>query len=179
MIIFESTLTTFEASFIFEAAGTDSSNNWLELKIEPALLNLACLNPWNTMYHALNIYPPFLTCRQISFLNALSFSNTIFFAAGNFFVENVFESSSELTSFSICRNSTFFPFQELISSTFYLQLLCHWIYADLTVVNFTNVVWAHLRQKKIKPKMYAQQSIVQNLSTKYENTRVKCWWNWL
>jgi hypothetical protein len=44
MIIFESTLTTFEAIFIFEAAGA-ASKKWLELKIEPPLADLASLNP--------------------------------------------------------------------------------------------------------------------------------------
>jgi hypothetical protein len=34
MIIFESTLTTFEASFIFGGSWR-SIKNWLELKIEP------------------------------------------------------------------------------------------------------------------------------------------------
>jgi hypothetical protein len=41
MIIFESTLTTFEASFIFWG----SIKNWLELTIEPPLADLALLNP--------------------------------------------------------------------------------------------------------------------------------------
>ncbi len=50
MIIFESILTTFEASFIFWASW-GSIENWLELKIEPPLANLASLNPWNTLYN--------------------------------------------------------------------------------------------------------------------------------
>jgi hypothetical protein len=49
MIIFESTLTTFEASFIFWGSW-GSIKNWLELKIEPPLADLALLNPWNTLY---------------------------------------------------------------------------------------------------------------------------------
>jgi hypothetical protein len=50
MIIFESTLTTFVASFIFWGSW-GSIKNWLELKIEPRLANLASLNPWNTLYN--------------------------------------------------------------------------------------------------------------------------------
>ncbi len=49
MIIFESILTTFEASFIFWAS-RGKIENWLELKIEPPLANLALQNPWNTLY---------------------------------------------------------------------------------------------------------------------------------
>jgi hypothetical protein len=49
MTIFESTLTTFEASFIFWGSW-GSIKNWLELKIEPPLADLALLNPWNTQY---------------------------------------------------------------------------------------------------------------------------------
>ncbi len=49
MIIFESTLTTFEASFIFWGSW-GNIKNWLELKIEPPLADLALLNPWNTLY---------------------------------------------------------------------------------------------------------------------------------
>jgi hypothetical protein len=44
MIIFESTLTTFEASFIF-CGSWGSIENWLELKIEPPLADVALLNP--------------------------------------------------------------------------------------------------------------------------------------
>jgi hypothetical protein len=44
MIIFESTLTTFEASFIF-CGSWGSLKNFLELKIEPPLADLALLNP--------------------------------------------------------------------------------------------------------------------------------------
>ncbi len=50
MIIFESILTTFEASFIFWGSW-GSIKNWLKLKIEPPLSNLALLNPWNSLYH--------------------------------------------------------------------------------------------------------------------------------
>ncbi len=46
--ISESTLTTFEASSTFWCSW-GSSKNWLELKIEPPLANLACLNQWNTL----------------------------------------------------------------------------------------------------------------------------------
>ncbi len=49
MIIFESTLSTFEASFIFWGSW-GSIKNWLELKIKPPLADLALLNPWNTLY---------------------------------------------------------------------------------------------------------------------------------
>ncbi len=49
MIIFESTLTTFEASLLFWGSW-GSIKNWLELKIEPPLADLASLNPWNTLY---------------------------------------------------------------------------------------------------------------------------------
>ncbi len=42
MIIFETTLTTIEASFIFWGTW-GSIKNWLELKIEPPLADLACL----------------------------------------------------------------------------------------------------------------------------------------
>jgi hypothetical protein len=49
MIIFELTLTTFEASFIFWGSW-GSIKNWLELKIEPPLADLALLNSWNTLY---------------------------------------------------------------------------------------------------------------------------------
>jgi hypothetical protein len=48
MIIFESILTTFEVSFIFWTSW-GSIENWLELKIEPPLANLALLNPLNTL----------------------------------------------------------------------------------------------------------------------------------
>jgi hypothetical protein len=41
-VYFESILTTFEARFIFYG-GWGSSKNWLELKIEPPLSNLASL----------------------------------------------------------------------------------------------------------------------------------------
>jgi hypothetical protein len=44
MIIFEATLTTFEASLIFRVSW-GSIKNWLELKIEPPLADLALLNP--------------------------------------------------------------------------------------------------------------------------------------
>jgi hypothetical protein len=44
MIIYESPLTTFEASFIF-LASWGSIKNWLELKIKPPLADLALLNP--------------------------------------------------------------------------------------------------------------------------------------
>ncbi len=50
MILFESTLTTFEASFIF-CGSCGNTKNWLELKIEPPLADLALLNPWNTLYN--------------------------------------------------------------------------------------------------------------------------------
>ncbi len=50
MIIFESTLITFEACLIFWGSW-GSIKNWLELKIEPPLTDLALLNPWNTLYH--------------------------------------------------------------------------------------------------------------------------------
>ncbi len=43
MIIFESILTTFEASFIFRGSW-GICKNWPELKIEPPSTNLACLN---------------------------------------------------------------------------------------------------------------------------------------
>ncbi len=45
----ESISATFEVSFIFWGSW-GSSKNWLELKIEPPLSNLACLNWWNTLY---------------------------------------------------------------------------------------------------------------------------------
>jgi hypothetical protein len=44
MIIFKSTLTTFEASFMF-CGSLGSIKNWLELKIKAPLADLACLNP--------------------------------------------------------------------------------------------------------------------------------------
>jgi hypothetical protein len=44
MIIFESILTTFEVSFIF-GGSWGSIKNFLELKIEPPLADLALLNP--------------------------------------------------------------------------------------------------------------------------------------
>jgi hypothetical protein len=53
MIIFESTLTTFEASLIFWGSW-GSIKNWLEHKIEPLLADLALLNPWNTLYKSSN-----------------------------------------------------------------------------------------------------------------------------
>ncbi len=43
---FESILTTLEANYIFWG----SRQNWLELKVEPPLSILACLNRWNTLY---------------------------------------------------------------------------------------------------------------------------------
>ncbi len=48
LLIFGSILTTFDASFIFWGSW-GSIKNWLELKIEPSLANLACLNWWNTL----------------------------------------------------------------------------------------------------------------------------------
>jgi hypothetical protein len=45
---FDMILTTLEASFILLGSWS-SSKNWLELKIEPPLSNLACLNLWNTL----------------------------------------------------------------------------------------------------------------------------------
>ncbi len=42
-------MTTFEASFISWGIW-GSIKNWLELKIEPPLADLAFLNPWNTLY---------------------------------------------------------------------------------------------------------------------------------
>jgi hypothetical protein len=44
MIIFELTLSTFEASFTFRGSW-GSIKNWLELKIKPPLADLALLNP--------------------------------------------------------------------------------------------------------------------------------------
>jgi hypothetical protein len=44
MIIFESTVTTFEASFIFRSSW-GSIKNWLKLKTEPSLADIALLNP--------------------------------------------------------------------------------------------------------------------------------------
>jgi hypothetical protein len=44
MIIFESTLTTFKASFIFRGSW-GSIKNWLKLKIKPQMADLALLNP--------------------------------------------------------------------------------------------------------------------------------------
>ncbi len=55
MIIFESNLTTFEASFIFWGSW-GSIKNWLELKIKPPLADLALLNPWNTLQDVIIIY---------------------------------------------------------------------------------------------------------------------------
>ncbi len=52
IIIFESiwiNCDTFIASIIYRGCW-GSSKNWLELKIEPLLANLACLNWWNTLY---------------------------------------------------------------------------------------------------------------------------------
>jgi hypothetical protein len=43
MIIFQSMLTTFTASVVFRGSW-GSIEMWLELKIEPPLANLACLN---------------------------------------------------------------------------------------------------------------------------------------
>jgi hypothetical protein len=43
MTIFESVLTTFTASVVFRDSWV-SRKNWLELKIEPQSVNLACLN---------------------------------------------------------------------------------------------------------------------------------------
>ncbi len=47
--MFESILTPFGANFIF-CDSWDRSENWIELKIEPTLANLVCLNQWNTQY---------------------------------------------------------------------------------------------------------------------------------
>ncbi len=55
MIILESTLTTFEASFVFWGSW-GSIKNWLELKIEPPLVDLALLNPWNTQLQLLVLW---------------------------------------------------------------------------------------------------------------------------
>ncbi len=50
MIIFESILSTFIAMVLF------SSKNWLKLKIKLPLVNLACLNRWNTLYTHVDLY---------------------------------------------------------------------------------------------------------------------------
>ncbi len=47
---FESIFTTFEASFIFWGS-LGSNKNLLELKIEPPLADLDCLNRWNTLHN--------------------------------------------------------------------------------------------------------------------------------
>ncbi len=49
IIYIELILTTLEATAIFWGSW-GSSKNQLELKIEPELTNLACLNRWNTLY---------------------------------------------------------------------------------------------------------------------------------
>ncbi len=77
MIIFESILTTFEASFIFWASW-GSIENWLELKIEPPLANLALLNPWNTLYkkHFFQILTKsYMLCEVIKSVAGQNFSN--------------------------------------------------------------------------------------------------------
>ncbi len=70
MIIFKSTLTTFEESFIFWGSW-GSIKNWLELKIEPALADLACLNPWNTLYN--NRHPLYkINLSGVNFINPMA-----------------------------------------------------------------------------------------------------------
>jgi hypothetical protein len=49
MIIFSQLWPLLKQALFFEAAGA-VSKNWLELKIEPTLADLALLNPWNTLY---------------------------------------------------------------------------------------------------------------------------------
>ncbi len=53
MIIFESILTTFKASVVFEGF-CSSDKNWLKPKNEPTFTNLACPNPWYTLYKVEN-----------------------------------------------------------------------------------------------------------------------------
>jgi hypothetical protein len=50
MIIFESILTTFKSRVVFRGS-SDSSDNWFEPRIEPALANLACPNMLITLCH--------------------------------------------------------------------------------------------------------------------------------
>ncbi len=65
MIIFESTVTTSEASSIFWGSW-GRSKNWFELKIEPPQANLACLNRWNTLFKVEDrINKIFLICTSI------------------------------------------------------------------------------------------------------------------
>ncbi len=47
-----------------------SSENWLELKMEPPLANLACLNQWNTLYEMLSSNIP---QKKASFKKLFSF----------------------------------------------------------------------------------------------------------
>jgi len=49
MIIFELILTTFKLSMVFRGIWV-SSENWLELKIEPPSANLAFPSPRNALY---------------------------------------------------------------------------------------------------------------------------------
>ncbi len=58
MIIFESTLTTFEASFIFWGSW-GSIKNWLELKIKPPLAD-----PWNTLYNEKKDWKYIFSCKS-------------------------------------------------------------------------------------------------------------------
>ncbi len=54
MIIFGWILTPFEPNIIF-ACSWGSIKNWLEHRIKPPSGNLACPNPWNTLYQLLYI----------------------------------------------------------------------------------------------------------------------------
>ena len=54
MIIFESILTTFEASVIFQGSW-GSSKNWLEPETVPPKENLTCPNLWNAQYASIYI----------------------------------------------------------------------------------------------------------------------------
>ncbi len=68
MIILESTLTTFEASFIFWGSW-GSIKNWLELKIEPPLATIGRFSFAKSLKHTVDV---------ISFLVCLTSMNVVF-----------------------------------------------------------------------------------------------------
>ncbi len=89
MIIFESILTTFEASYIFWGT-LDSNKNWLEPKFEPPLAILACQHWWNTRYF--NIIQVFIkTCYFFSqWCCFQSNDNKFLFHFEHYFVQDAF-----------------------------------------------------------------------------------------
>ncbi len=121
MIIFESTLTTFEASFIFWGSW-GIIKNWLELKIEPPLADLALLNPWNTLYNECQLCKFNLVLKNVISGSLLT----------TFWKRGLFVAAGELTTaFAQAENETFIQaylnlgYEVLHNSVFLTWIFCH------------------------------------------------------